>query len=70
MYKLKRGDLDLILTENFFAQRMLRHWHWLPREAVVAPPQRHSRPGWLESGQHNLVVAVLLMAEFRAGWSL
>jgi len=34
-FKLKERDVDF--RRNFFTQRMVRHWHGFPREAVDAP---------------------------------
>jgi len=36
-FKLKEGRLSLEVWRKFFAQKAVRHWHRLPREAVYAP---------------------------------
>jgi len=36
-FKLKEGRLRLVMRKKFFTQRVMRHWHRLPREAVDVP---------------------------------
>ena len=33
----KRADLDEILGRNSSPMKVVKHWPWLPREAVAAP---------------------------------
>lgn len=43
---LKEERFGLAVVKQFLAQRAVRHWHSLPREAVGAHPWRSSSPGW------------------------
>jgi len=36
-FKLKKGKFGLHIRKQFFAGRVVKHWHRLPREAVAAP---------------------------------
>ena len=36
-FKLKEGKFRLGVKRRFFTVRLLRHWNWLPSEAVGAP---------------------------------
>lgn len=36
-FKVKEGKVQLDVRKKFFAQRVVRHWNRLPREAADAP---------------------------------
>jgi len=35
--KVKEGRFRLDIGKKFFTLMVVKHWHWLPREAVAAP---------------------------------
>jgi len=42
----KRVDLDQIWERHFFAIRVVKHWHKMPREVLNTHAWKHSRSGW------------------------
>ncbi|KFV98144.1 hypothetical protein N326_13071, partial [Eurypyga helias] len=53
-YKLKSGRFRLDVRKKFFTERVVRHWHRLPREAVDAPSLEVSKAR-LDVAWSNLV---------------
>ena len=50
--RIKEGQFRLAVRKKLFTQRVVRHWHRLPGEAVDA--WRHWRPGWWDPGHSDL----------------
>ena len=42
----KKGEILTGYKEEVLYNRVVRHWHRLPREVVGAHPWRHPRSGW------------------------
>jgi len=42
----KKGNV----RKKFFTQRVVRHWHRLPREVVDTPSLKAFRLGWVRPG--------------------
>lgn len=36
-FKLEEGTFSIDTMKKVFTVRVVRHWHWLPREVVGAP---------------------------------
>jgi len=53
-FKLRGGRFRLDTRKKFFAVRVMRPWHRLPREAVAAPSLEVCKAGW-DGALSNLV---------------
>jgi len=53
-FRLEEGRFRLDIRNKFFALRVMRHWHRLPREAVAAPSLETFKAR-LDSALSNLV---------------
>ena len=52
-FKLKEGKFRLGVKRRFFTVRLLRHWNWLPSEAV-SPPSLETLKVRLDRALSNL----------------
>jgi len=53
-FKLKEEKFRLDVKKKFFTQRVVRHWHKLPRGAVDAPSQEAFK-AWLDVALGSLI---------------
>jgi len=53
-FKLREGRFRLDIRRKFFTVRVVKHWHRLPREVVVAPSLEISKAGF-DGALSNLI---------------